>query len=75
MNISGVELSGFLEEGEARVGVHHILNHAKKVLWHEVVPNTTTQHSDKARGHVVAGRDHSVGTNYTVKLFFKLPDP
>lgn len=60
VHISGVELSGLLEEGESRVSVHHILDHAQEVFRQEVVPHTTTQDTHKSRCCVMASRYHSV---------------
>lgn len=71
VHISGVELSGFLEEGEPWVRVHNVLDHAQEVFGQEVVPHAAAQHAHKSGRRVMAGRDYSVQVTETWALIIK----
>ena len=49
-----MELCRFLEEEEAGVGVHHVLDQGDEVLGHEVVPGAAGEEEYELRGLVVA---------------------
>ena len=53
-----MELCGLLEEAEPRVGVHHILDQADKVLRDDVLPESLSQDEDELRGLVVVLERH-----------------
>ena len=55
MNVSGVELYRLLEEEEAGVGVHHVLDEGNKILRDEVVPGTLGEERDELGSVVVTG--------------------
>ena len=59
MNVSRVELCRFLEEEEAGVGVHHVLDEGNKILRDEVVPGTLGEERDELGSVVVTGEKES----------------
>lgn len=59
MYVSRVELRGFLQEGQARVGVHHVLHYGHEVLGRQGAALPSGQDVHEARRLVVALGRHS----------------
>lgn len=62
VHVSGMELGGFFEEGQARMRVDHILHHWHQILGHNIRTKTLTtrQYVDKSWGSLMAIDIHSV---------------
>ena len=59
MNVSGVELYRLLEEEEAGVGVHHVLDERNEILRDEVAPGALGQEGHKLGSVIVTGEKES----------------
>ena len=59
VDVAGVELGGLLQEEEAGVCVHHVLDEGNKILRDEVVPGTLGEERDELGSVVVTGEKES----------------
>ena len=55
-----MELRRVLEERQAGVAVHHVLDEPQEILGENVGPRAPREHVDEPRGLVVASRQHPV---------------
>lgn len=63
VNVSRVELRGFLKERQSRMRLHHVLHQGNEVFRRQPNATASGQDVDESRRGVVASRGHTTTTN------------